>query len=197
MPWPRAHPHGSGPSAEVGGIERRARVRRETAPGPTERAQPRPAEAANPEGRSHGPGERFGTRQRGVLAPVGHGLWSAILGGVLFSASDHRHFALTLRLLLSYLGVALLHALWDAMHGIALVLTLLLTGTPWQYVQLEQGYQPQPTALQADVFTVLSWGGLALVSVIGIGWLLAVRARARRGERAAAVLWRIPASRPR
>ncbi|SED15458.1 Protease prsW family protein [Amycolatopsis tolypomycina] len=133
---------------------------------------------------------------RGVLAPVGHGLWTAILGGVLFSASDHRHFALTLRLLLSYLGVALLHALWDAMHGIALVLTLLLTGTPWQYVQLEQGYQPQPTALQADVFTVLSWGGLALVSVIGVGWLLAVRARARRGERQAAVLWRIPAGRP-
>ncbi|MGW5744808.1 PrsW family intramembrane metalloprotease [Amycolatopsis sp. NPDC003861] len=130
---------------------------------------------------------------RGVLAPVGHGLWTAILGGVLFSASDHRHFALTLRLLLSYLGVALLHALWDAMHGIALVFTLLLTGTPWQDVQLEQGYQPQPTALQADVFTVLSWGGLALVSVIGIGWLLAVRARARRGERPPTVLWRIPA----
>ncbi|MGV9363647.1 PrsW family intramembrane metalloprotease [Amycolatopsis sp. NPDC003731] len=130
---------------------------------------------------------------RGVLAPVGHGLWTAILGGVLFSASDHRHFALTLRLLLSYLGVALLHALWDAMHGIALVLTLLLTGTPWQHVQLEQGYQPQPTALQADVFTVLSWGGLALASVIGIGWLLAVRARARRGERQPTVLWRIPA----
>ncbi|GHG08458.1 MULTISPECIES: PrsW family intramembrane metalloprotease [Amycolatopsis] len=130
---------------------------------------------------------------RGVLAPVGHGLWTAILGGVLFSASDHRHFALTLRLLLSYLGVALLHALWDAMHGIALVLTLLLTGTPWQYVQLEQGYQPQPTALQADVFTLLSWGGLALVSVIGVGWLLAVRARARRGERPPTVLWRIPA----
>ncbi|WP_254896828.1 hypothetical protein [Amycolatopsis sp. Hca4] len=114
---------------------------------------------------------------------------------MLFSASDHRHFALTLRLLLSYLGVALLHGLWDAMHGIALVLTLLLTGTPWDYAQLEQGYQP--TGLQADVFTVLSWGGLALISVIGIGWLLAVRARARRGERQAGVLWRIPAGRPR
>ncbi|MEQ0564920.1 PrsW family glutamic-type intramembrane protease [Amycolatopsis sp. NEAU-NG30] len=134
---------------------------------------------------------------RGVLAPVGHGLWTAILGGVLFSASDHRHFALTLRLLLSYLGVSLLHALWDSMHGIALVLTLLLTGTQWQYIQLEQGYQPQPTALQADVFTLLSWGGLAVVSLVGIAWLLAVRARARRGEQAAAVLWRIPASRPR
>ncbi|WP_072479958.1 PrsW family intramembrane metalloprotease [Amycolatopsis australiensis] len=134
---------------------------------------------------------------RGVLAPVGHGLWTAILGGVLFSASDHRHFALTLRLLLSYVGVSVLHALWDSMHGIALVLTLLLTGTRWQYIQLEQGYQPQPTPLQADVFTALSWGGLAVVSLIGIAWLLAVRARARRGEQEAAVLWRIPAGRPR
>ena len=48
---------------------------------------------------------------RGLLAPVGHGLWTAILGGVLFSASGRRHFALTGRLLLAYLGVSLLHAL--------------------------------------------------------------------------------------
>src|SRR5215217_3712952 len=49
---------------------------------------------------------------RGILTPVGHGLWTAILGGVLFAASGRRHFALTGRLLLAYLGVSLLHALW-------------------------------------------------------------------------------------
>jgi RsiW-degrading membrane proteinase PrsW (M82 family) len=32
---------------------------------------------------------------RGLLAPVGHGLWTAMLGGVLFSASGRRHFAVT------------------------------------------------------------------------------------------------------
>ena len=32
---------------------------------------------------------------RGLLAPVGHGLWTAILGGVLFSASGRRQFSFT------------------------------------------------------------------------------------------------------
>ena len=49
-------------------------------------------------------------------------------GAVL--ASDHRHFAFSRRRLLSYLGVSVLHALWDVMHSIALAFTLLLTGTP-------------------------------------------------------------------
>jgi RsiW-degrading membrane proteinase PrsW (M82 family) len=128
---------------------------------------------------------------RGLLAPVGHGLWTAILGGVLFSASDHRHFALSRRLLLSYLGVSLLHALWDAMHGIALTLTLLLTGTPTQFELLEQGYQPRPTPLQAELFTVLSWGGLAVLAVIGVVWLVVERRTAARVERSA-VFWRVP-----
>ena len=126
---------------------------------------------------------------RGLVAPVGHGLWTAILGGVLFSASGRRHFALTGRLVMAYLGVSLLHALWDSMHSIALVVTLLLTGTPYQYQLLQQGYQPEPTTAQAALFTGLSWGGLVLVSLIGIGWLLVVR---RRADQEARVLWRIP-----
>jgi hypothetical protein len=32
---------------------------------------------------------------RGLLAPFGHGLWTAILGGVLFSRSTRAHFLLT------------------------------------------------------------------------------------------------------
>jgi len=129
---------------------------------------------------------------RGLLAPVGHGLWTAILGGVLFSASGRRHFAFTGRLLLSYLGVSVLHALWDGMHSIALLITLVLTGTRYQFSLLERGYQPQPTGTQADLFTYLSWGGLVVVSLIGIGWLLAVRRRADRETRA---WWRVPAYR--
>jgi protease PrsW len=130
---------------------------------------------------------------RGLLAPVGHGLWTAILGGVLFSASGREHFAFTGRLLLSYLGVSVLHALWDSMHSIALVLTLVLTGTPYQFSLLQRGYQPEPTAAQTELFTTLSWGGLLLISLIGIGWLIAVRRHADREARA--VLWRIPAYR--
>ena len=127
---------------------------------------------------------------RGLLAPVGHGLWTAILGGALFSASGREHFNFTGRLLLAYLGVSLLHALWDSMHSIALLVTLLLTGTPYQYQLLERGYQPDPTPAQAGLFTTLSWGGLALVSLIGLAWLLIVRRRADR--EAQRVWWRIP-----
>jgi RsiW-degrading membrane proteinase PrsW (M82 family) len=95
---------------------------------------------------------------RGVLAPVGHGLWTAILGGVLFSASGRRHFALTGRLLVTYLGVAALHALWDSWQSIAQVIT--------------------DVAHDPHLFTALSWGGLIAVSLVGIAWLRAVRRRA-------------------
>jgi len=127
---------------------------------------------------------------RGLLAPVGHGLWTAILGGVLFSASGREHFAFTRRLLLAYLGVAVLHALWDSMHSIALLVTLVLTGTPYQYQLLERGYQPEPTPEQTHLFTVLSWGGLIVVSIVGIAWLFRVRRRA--DQEARGLLWRIP-----
>ena len=126
---------------------------------------------------------------RSVLAPVGHGLWTAILGGVLFSSSGREHFAITWRLLFSYLGVSVLHALWDSMHTIALVLTLLLTGTPYQYQLIERGYQPEPTPAQVNLFTVLSWGGLIVVSLIGIFWLLRVRNAA---DQEARTMWRVP-----
>ena len=130
---------------------------------------------------------------RGLLAPVGHGLWTAILGGVLFSSSGREHFAVTWRLLWSYLGVSVLHALWDSMHSIALLVTLVLTGTPAQFQLLSRGYQPNPTPAQTDLFTVLTWGGMILISAIGILWLLAVRRAADREART--VLWRVPVAR--
>ena len=107
---------------------------------------------------------------RGLLAPVGHGLWTAILGGVLFSASTRGHFAITGRLILAYLGVSVLHALWDSMHNIALVLTLLLTEGE-RYTPTPNGWLVQPSSAQASLFPVLEWSGLALVSAVGIAWL--------------------------
>jgi protease PrsW len=56
---------------------------------------------------------------RGVLAPFGHGLWSAILGGVIFrSARRHGHLRLTWSVLLAYVGVSTLHAAFDSMYGV-------------------------------------------------------------------------------
>jgi protease PrsW len=121
---------------------------------------------------------------RGLLTPVGHGLWTAILGGVLFHASTRHHFVLSGRLLLAYLGVSLLHALWDSMHMISVVITLVLTGTPWQLSLLQRGYLPDPTPAQVDLITAVDWIGLMLVSIIGIVWL--------RREWRTAPRWRAP-----
>jgi RsiW-degrading membrane proteinase PrsW (M82 family) len=114
---------------------------------------------------------------RGLLAPLGHGLWTAILGAVLFSRSSREHFLLTGRLLAAYLGVSLLHTLWDSMNSIAVLITLVLTGQH----QLNTGYLPQPTPAQVQLFTVFTWLGLALISLIGVLWL-AVLVRASRRE---------------
>jgi RsiW-degrading membrane proteinase PrsW (M82 family) len=108
---------------------------------------------------------------RGLLAPLGHGLWTGILGGVLFAGSSRGRFPITGRLILAFLGVSLLHALWDSMHGLAVVITLLLTGDSWQYQLLSHGWIPQPTSTQVELMTVFSWVGLAFVSIIGLAWL--------------------------
>lgn len=117
---------------------------------------------------------------RGFLAPFGHGLWTAILGGVLFSRSVREHFMLTSRLLWAYLGVSSLHALWDSMNSIAVVFTLVLTDQPWQEQAWDAGYLPQPTPAQVQLFTVFTWLGLALISVVGVAWLVRVVRASRR-----------------
>jgi RsiW-degrading membrane proteinase PrsW (M82 family) len=127
---------------------------------------------------------------RGLLTPVGHGLWTAILGGVLFSRSTRQHFLVSGRLILTYLGVSVLHALWDSMHSISVLLTLLLTGTPAQYA----GYLTQPTPQQVQLITVLDWVGLGIVSLIGITWLL-VEWRTAPRMRDTVRGWRVPTAR--
>ncbi len=109
---------------------------------------------------------------RGVLSPVGHGLWTAILGGVLFRASQGaRHPRITGRVVLAYLGVSVLHSLWDAMRGIALILTALVTGASPQQIAVTGGLLAPPTSRQIDVYLVFQWGGLIIISLVGFLWL--------------------------
>jgi RsiW-degrading membrane proteinase PrsW (M82 family) len=135
---------------------------------------------------------------RGLLAPVGHGLWTAILGGVLFSASNREQFAITGRLVLAFLGVSLLHALWDSMHGIALYLTLLLTEGE-KYQPTPHGWLIGPTSEQLALMPVMEWTGLTVISALGIGWLIAEWWSARRRPTAALqptrIVWHVPTHR--
>jgi protease PrsW len=96
---------------------------------------------------------------RGLLTPVGHGLWTAILGGVLFGgAARSGRLRMSGRLVGWYLLVVLLHSLWDASRGIAVWLTLLLTATQVQWLLIRMGRVPQPTQDQVHTFTILTWG---------------------------------------
>ncbi|WP_415950470.1 PrsW family intramembrane metalloprotease [Streptomyces sp. KLOTTS4A1] len=115
---------------------------------------------------------------RGVLAPFGHGLWTAIAGAVLFAfrRPDGR-FRFAGPVVGAYLGVALLHALWDSMHGIAIWLVARITDTGLDRALFAQGYVPDPTDQQKHLFTLFSVGGLVLISLIGIRWVRSLAAR--------------------
>jgi len=109
---------------------------------------------------------------RGLLAPFGHGLWTAILGGLLFAgASATGHLRMTGKLFAGYLGVSLLHALWDSMHGIAIVVTFLLTSTAGQQRLFAMGWIPRPTDEQVQLFTLFSIGGTILTTLVALLWL--------------------------
>ncbi|MFJ3665289.1 PrsW family intramembrane metalloprotease [Streptomyces sp. NPDC090106] len=115
---------------------------------------------------------------RGVLAPFGHGLWTAIVGAALLSyrRPDGR-FRFTGPVVRTFAGVALLHALWDSTHGIAIWLVARLTATGLDRALFAQGYIATPTDQQEHLFTLFSVGGLVLVSLLGVAW---VRSLARR-----------------
>jgi RsiW-degrading membrane proteinase PrsW (M82 family) len=65
---------------------------------------------------------------RGLLAPVGHGLWSAILGGVIFHAARNGRMRPALSVLVAYLGVSLLHAAYDYFGGITGYIVISIIG---------------------------------------------------------------------
>jgi RsiW-degrading membrane proteinase PrsW (M82 family) len=55
---------------------------------------------------------------RGILSPLGHGTWTAILAAVLFRESRAGHFRLNARVRSAYLTVVVLHGLWDGLPGV-------------------------------------------------------------------------------
>jgi RsiW-degrading membrane proteinase PrsW (M82 family) len=60
----------------------------------------------------------FTTLLRGVMSPLGHGTWTAILGAVLFRESSRCYFKLDTRVIGAYFLVAGLHGLWDGVPSL-------------------------------------------------------------------------------
>ncbi len=108
---------------------------------------------------------------RGILTPVGHGVWTGILGGVLFHTARGGRLRLSWALAGWYLVVSALHAFWDASFGIAALLVLVITASSMQLRLLEVGRVPAPTAEQVHLFTLVSWSLLLLDAVAGLALL--------------------------
>ncbi|WP_094745606.1 MULTISPECIES: PrsW family glutamic-type intramembrane protease [Kitasatospora] len=127
---------------------------------------------------------------RGVLAPVGHILWTALLGGVLFRERRGGRFRLTPPVLLTYLGVSTLHALWDSTSGIAVWLVARSTSAEWQRALFELGRLPSPTTEQVHLYTLYDTTGLLLVALGGLYWLR----RLVRGDRRSPIPTQLPSA---
>jgi RsiW-degrading membrane proteinase PrsW (M82 family) len=87
---------------------------------------------------------------RGVLAPFGHGLWSAILGGVIFHAARKGHLRLTWSVLIADIGVSILHAGFDLFGGITGYIVISIIGiVPLVYLWI-RGDRALPFRRQAQ-----------------------------------------------
>jgi RsiW-degrading membrane proteinase PrsW (M82 family) len=86
---------------------------------------------------------------RGLLAPVGHGLWSAILGGVIFHAARNGQMRPAWSVLIGYLGVSLLHAAYDYFGGIPGYIVISIIGLlPLVYLWWRGDRSAQTTTVQ-------------------------------------------------
>ncbi|MFZ6993359.1 PrsW family glutamic-type intramembrane protease [Curtobacterium sp. RRHDQ66] len=116
---------------------------------------------------------------RAILSPVGHVLWTAILGAVLFGAAHGRpRFRWAWSVLVTYVVVALLHGLYDSNSTISTLLAFLITGTPISVAQ--NGAVPASiVGLSSTLYLV----GLAIVSAIGVAVLIGVQVHYRKRTR--------------
>ena len=68
---------------------------------------------------------------RGLLAPVGHGTWTALLASVMFRQGSATRFRLDRAVLGAYATVVLLHGLWDGLPGWLQIMLPLGIGLPF------------------------------------------------------------------
>ena len=68
------------------------------------------------------------TLLRGLLSPLGHGTWTAILAGVLFRETARRRYRIDRGVLGAYLTVVILHGLWDGLPGFLASIAFPLVG---------------------------------------------------------------------
>jgi RsiW-degrading membrane proteinase PrsW (M82 family) len=116
--------------------------------------------------------------ERGLLAPVGHGLWTGILGGVLFLAARDGRLRFTPGVAAAYLFVSLLHALYDSSSGVGAFIVGLLTDNTSRWKTLLSGEIPPQMKDDVTLFVIASIACTAVVSAVGIYAMLRLWRRA-------------------
>jgi RsiW-degrading membrane proteinase PrsW (M82 family) len=121
---------------------------------------------------------------RALLTPLGHVLWTAVLGAALFAAArDGVRFRYTWGVLAAYVGVSVLHGLWDSMGGLSTIIAVVVSGNA-VVPALRYGFvRPGTSAEVQELSTTFYVAGLAVISLIGIAALVVlVRHHRRRDE---------------
>lgn len=107
---------------------------------------------------------------RSLLTPVGHGLWTALLGGALFASARNSRLRLSWNLLGWWLIVVLLHFLWDEALPLSKALAYAATSHPVSLASLEANRLPTPTHNQVRLANVLE-GVVLMCSAVPALWL--------------------------
>jgi len=110
---------------------------------------------------------------RALLSPVGHMLWTGIVGAALFGvAAGRARFRFSPLILVAFVGASLLHALWDSLGTISSYLALLVSGMALFDLQYRGGLPPDLAAdvtMRSLIFYII---GLVIASALGVGALL-------------------------
>jgi hypothetical protein len=115
---------------------------------------------------------------RGLIAPVSHGLWTAIAGAVVFRESHGGPLRVTGRVLGAYGFVSFLHAAWDLAPAFALSLVLYASGKGWN-INLLGAQQPLNVLIHGQVGHYQALDDLLLIINGAIGLLTVHRYRRR------------------
>jgi protease PrsW len=108
---------------------------------------------------------------RALLAPLGHGLWTALVAGALFAASRDGRLRVTGNVLL-WLGVAiLLHMGWDASAGIAAMIVSGALGRDMTWTQFRTGAVPGLTGFEHLTIGIARFAVLGLNAAVAL-WLI-------------------------
>jgi RsiW-degrading membrane proteinase PrsW (M82 family) len=91
---------------------------------------------------------------RGVLAPFGHGMWTALVGGVIFAAVARRKWLLgAAAIVAAYLLVSALHGAFDSIDGVKGYVIISLIGLVPLVLLWRNGRPPAPRAQPSEEVT--------------------------------------------